>query len=82
MKYYQSLVDGRISVPNKFHKIVCGELYTECEMKKYGISVNNGLFREVRISQKEIYWLFGARFPFHENKYRIDYECHYFHQWN
>lgn len=82
MKYYQSLVDGRISVPAGFHNIVCGELYTEREMNKHGISVENELFREVLISQKEIYWLFGARFPFHENKYHIDFKCYRFHQWN
>lgn len=77
MQYYQALAQ----VPRAGESdIVFGELYTAREFKMLGISED--FFRIIHISQRQIYWFFGCRFPFHESIYRLKDDCERFTYWN
>ena len=54
-------------------ELIAGELYTRGELKRLlagadfpGVRDGVQIIREVTIPKNKTYWMFGARFPFHD----------------
>ena len=54
-------------------ELIAGELYARGEFKRLlagadfpGVADGVHIFREVTIPKNKTYWMFGARFPFHD----------------
>lgn len=79
--YYQALAHARL-YPYIGNEPIYGELLTPTEYHKKGFDKFPNFFREVQISRKQIYFFFGARFPFHESPIRLKEDCSRFTDWS
>lgn len=62
----RELIKNELYTPAEFRKLLFGADFR----RRPGLYLTGGeqVFREVTIPKNKTYWMFGARFPFHELK--------------